>query len=423
MTAATGPGHKAPGGIFIYGYHGFHNVGAECRMLAMVDQLRRRLPDIPITVSSFHRGHLPPVHGAEIVSFHPASYPWAARHHIAAADVLVLSEGNMLTDEFSPHLVVAFVTAIEQAARLGTPAVGLALDTGPLSLRRVPRVVEALDTTALLTVRTPQAGPVLAGMGVRRHIDVTADCAVSLPLPDDPRPIAEKLGLSGAPVFGIAPVDFHMWPARVNPIGRPRDFVRWPFKATWPDGGRASTQVLTRAWARYGGWLLDRDASARLALIVMDPADRHLAQAIGRCLPPERVRVLSGAGLDCGSMSAAIGTLATIATSRYHALVLALAWGVPFLALGQDTRMQFIATEMGLGDAYVPSDTTDIADALIGRHLQLEDDRDRISTWLVAQHTRMRGADSRNYDLVADLCAGLGHRRVQVATPGAHVQG
>ncbi len=416
MTVAAGPRPGTPGGIFIYGYHGFHNVGADCRLLAMVDQLRCRLPDIPITVSSFRKGRIEQAHGVEVVSFHPAKYRWAARRHIAAADVLVLSEGNMLTDEFSPHLVLAFITAIEQAAKLGTPSVGLALDAGRLSTGRIPRVVEALDSTSLLTVRTPQARSALVGMGVRRPIEVTADCAVSLPPPDNRQLVAAKLGLSGAPVFGIAPVDFHMWPARVNPLGRPRDFVRWPFKATWPDGGRARSEVLATAWAKYGAWLLDRDASARLVVIVMDPADRHLAQAIAGRLSSKRVSLLSGASLDCRSISAAIGCMSTIATSRYHALVLALAWGVPFLALGHDTRMQFISADMGLHDAYIPHDTAQLADTLIGHHLRLEDHRDETSGWLIAQHARMRAADSRNYDLVADLCARLGHLRAQAAT-------
>jgi polysaccharide pyruvyl transferase WcaK-like protein len=404
MTVAAGRRRGGTGGIFIYGYHGFHNVGADCRLLAIADQLRRRLPDVPITVSSFHQGHLEDVPSAKVVSFHPAKYRWAARRHIAAADVLILSEGNMLTDEFSPHLVLAFITAIEQAAELGTPSVGLALDAGRLSAGRIPRVVEALDTTSVLTVRAPQARDALASMGVRRPIEVTADCAVSMPVSDNRQLVAAKLGFSGAPVFGIAPVDFYMWPARVNPLGRSGDFVRWPFKATWPDGGRARSEVLTSAWAKYGGWLLDRDASARLAVIVMDPADRHLAQAIASRLSSPRVSLLSGASLDCRSISTAIGCMSSIATSRYHALVLALAWGVPFLALGHDTRMQFIADDMGLEGAYIPHDTTQLADTLIGHHLRLEDRRDEISRWLIAQHTRMCEADSRNYDLVAGLC-------------------
>ncbi|MGH9070188.1 MAG: polysaccharide pyruvyl transferase family protein [Acidimicrobiales bacterium] len=421
MRAGERDRQDRPGGIFIYGYHGFQNVGAECRMLAIVDQLRRRLPEIRITVSSFHRGHLSHVDGAEVVVFHPASYRWAARRHIGAADVLVLAEGNMLTDEFSPHMVLAFITAIEQATELGTASVGLALDSGSLSSGRVARVVEALNGTSLLTVRTPQARTVLAGMGVTRPIEVTGDCAVSLPPAPDERQVGARLGLSGGVVHGIAPVDFHMWPARVNPLGLPRDFVRWPFKATWPDGGRARTEILAAAWTSYGLWLLDRDRSAQLAMIAMDPSDRHLCQMIAGRLPAGRVRTLSGTEVDCRSMSAVIGGLSTIATSRYHALVLAMARGVPSLALGHDTRMAFLADEMGLAELHIRHDAPGLAEQLIERHAQLERCRPQVSTRMKAQHTRMQAADRRNYELVASLCEQLGHLRARPSPPeGTH---
>ncbi len=416
MSGGPRPRRDRHGGIFIYGYHGFHNVGAECRMLAMVDQLRRRLPEIRITVSSFNKAHLGQVPGAEIASFHPARYHWAARPHIAAADVMVLAEGNMLTDEFSPHLVLAFTTAMEQARALGTATAGLALDSGRLSARHVPRVVEALNAIDVLTVRTPSARTVLAGMGVARPIEVTADCAVSLPLLPSRQPVAAKLGSHGGPVHGIAPVDFYMWPARVNPVGQPSAFVRWPFKATWAGGGRVRTEALADAWTAYGRWLLDRDRSARLAVIIMDPADRHLARAIAGRLSSERVRVLGGADLDCRSMSAAIGSLSTIASSRYHAAVLALAWGVPFLALGHDTRTKFLADEVGLGELYIAHDAPRLSEALVERHLALEQRTDQIGEQLRAHHQRMQAADSRNYELVASLCADLGHRRTRAPT-------
>jgi len=143
--------------IFIYGYHGLRNIGAESRLIAIVNALRAIVPGAEIVVNSFHRSNLDYLQGARVDYFHPATYKLAGKRRIAASDALILSEGNVLTEAFTKHMLVACMTALEQAQALGVASVGLALDSGTVSASRRNRVVRALDSTALLTVRAPGA--------------------------------------------------------------------------------------------------------------------------------------------------------------------------------------------------------------------------------------------------------------------------
>lgn len=397
--------------VFIYGYHGFRNIGAECRLVAIVHELNRRLAGAEILVNTFQRRNLSYLRGARAEYFHPATYSVAARRRIKESDLLLLSEGNMLTETFSKHMVLAFTTALEQAAKLAVPSVGLALDSGRLSPKRKVRVAEALNTTALLTVRAPGAGDELRAQGVRVPMPVTADCAVSMPLPteDAQRTIRHRLGMLDGPVFGIAPVDFFMYPAHMALVGRPADYIRWPFKATWPDNGRERTQRLVADWVGYGKSLLSTTPRAKAAVVAMDPSDigiaRRVQAGIGR---PDRTLLLTGRDLDPVQMSGALGGLSSIATSRYHALVLPLAYAVPYLAVGHDTRTRFISDELGVTDYFIPFDAPRLQDELRDRHWDLIENRDNVRHRLRAGFADFRRRDQENYRLLGDLLADRG---------------
>lgn len=399
--------------IFIYGYHGLRNIGAESRLIAIVNALRALTPGAEIVANSFHRSNLDYLQGARVDYFHPATYKFAGKRRIADADALILSEGNVLTEAFTKHMLVACMTALEQAQSLGVASVGLALDSGTVASSRRDRVVRALDSTALLTVRAPGAAEELKALGVSASMPVTADCAPSMPLPDDDtrNRIRRKLGFDdGRPVHGIAPVDFFMYPARMALLGRRDDFVRWPFKATWPNGGRERTERLVEEWTSYAHYLLAREPGTRVALFVMDPSDigiaKRIHERIGR---PERTVILAGEDFDPFEMSAALGALTSMATSRYHALVMPLAYAIPYIALGHDTRTRFISKELGVAKYFIAHDTADVAGELRHRHESLMAENDAVRDRLGRGFIELRKRDRENYRLLGEVLAERGY--------------
>jgi hypothetical protein len=395
--------------------HGYRNLGAEARLVAIVDQLRRIVPDAEVVANSLHRTALDYLRelGARVHYFPPALYRPAGRRLIRTADCVILSEGAMIGDRFSPALLNALVTAIEQTGREGIASVGLALDSNYISPGRRERAVRALNSISLLTVRAPGCDEHLRSYGVEAEMPVTADCAVSMPLPGEGvrRRVRERWGLGDGPVHGIAPVDFHMWPALMRPVGRPSDYVRWPYRATYPDGGRRRSAELRARWVEHARYLLSTDRRARVAIVIQDRGDVRFAYRIHRELGvPERSFVIDGQVSDPFEMSAAYSQMETLTSSRYHAIVLASAYAVPFVALGHDNRTQFYCQDIGLEKLFVAHDEPDATAAVRERHELLGPERDGIRERIEAGFAEMRERDAVNYRLLGDLLEGLGHR-------------
>ncbi|RKP48230.1 polysaccharide pyruvyl transferase family protein [Trinickia fusca] len=401
--------------VFIYGYHGFRNLGAEARLISMIHNLRQRAPHIDITVSTFDKKRLAYVgrdYNVSTAYLHPAFYKGKATRLIGDTDVMILAEGNMLTDEFSPLMIEVFAHAMEEAERQQKYVVGLALDSGRISPVRKGRMVSALNSIELLTVRAPSARDVLLQLGVKIPIQVTADCALSMPLPSDVlrRQLASRYGIKDQRLDAVAPVDFHMWPAKIALFGRRDEYLRWPIKATWGDGGRRMSETLIADWVRYVDYLLDFSKDGLVPLLVMDPADRRIAERIAQAVKdPRRVLLLAGDDLTPPQMSALMSMFSSVTTSRYHALVLPLPYAVPFIGLGHDTRTKFIAEHLDMPECFVPYDSVDRIDRLIALHRQLagnaekvESTRARIRPGVLA----LQREDQRNYDIVAQHAFG-----------------
>ncbi|GAA4386549.1 polysaccharide pyruvyl transferase family protein [Tsukamurella soli] len=393
--------------IFVFGYHGWKNIGAETRLVAIVENLRRLIPDASITASTFDRHNLDYLTTVDRRAyFNPGFHQRHVRRLLGDADLLLLSEGNMFSERFSPLMIEGSANAVEEAARQGVKSVGLALDSGTVHPKRRERLVAAIEALDRLTLRAPQALDTLRGLGVRREIEVTADCALSMstPAPELTGLLCARYGIGGGAVHAIAPVDFYMWPATVALIGRPSEYLRWPVKATGGAEVRRQTGELIDDWVRYTGHLLRSAPDVQVPLVVMDPSDQRIAGAIAaRVGRPDRTPILDGHDLTPHEMSALIRRFDSLTTSRYHALVLSLAYATPFVALGHDTRTRFVAEQVGAGDAFVAHDDPHRVDRMIELHGRVTAAADEVRRTLVVSVAPLQAADKHNYELVRDL--------------------
>lgn len=411
--------------VLVYGMHGYRNLGAEARLVAILDQLNKMVPDAEIVTNTLDRHALDYLRDmCRVEYFHPATYRLAGRRLIGSSDCVILSEGAMIGDRFSPALLNALTLAIEQADKADLASVGLALDSNYISPKRRGRTVRALNTIDLLTVRAPGCDKHLEAYGVDVPMPITADCAVSMPLPgpDVVRTVRDRYGFGDGPVHGIAPVDFYMWPAKMRPAGRPGDYVRWPYKATWPDGGRERSSKLLADWVEHARYLLSLDTRAKVAIVIQDRGDVRFAYRLHEALgEPERSFVINGQTSNPYEMSAAYSLMETLSSSRYHAIVLASAYAIPFVALGHDNRTQFYCQDMGLERLFVSSDSPSAAADLRERHALLEPERAAIQEKITRGFEDMRTRDAINYRLLGDLLERLGYRvqREPAAQPSA----
>jgi len=400
--------------ILIYGYHGMCNIGADSRLLALRDVLARLVPQAELVVPSFHPKNLRYVEGVTHVNIHPATYPWAAKKYIRAADIMILSEGNMLTDEFSVHLMRAFAIALEQARALSVPSVGLALDSGKLDPKNVKRVRDALNSISLLTARSAGAKRSLQEMGVSVPITETADCAVSMCLytANERKAVRQNVGMNeNVNFYGIAPVDFYMWPAVTSIFGKKEEYVRWPFKGTWPNNGKEKTAKLGQSWVTYANHLLAQDSNARIALIAMEAVDERFCIRIKKQVSnPERTVIISCNELTPKQISACLEGLTSLVTSRYHALVLSLPFAIPYIAIGHDTRTRYISDELGVGNYFISYQFNNLSEVVIETHKLLIKNLNYIRSLLQSGFNNLLKKDRINYELLSEVLEKTGYK-------------
>jgi polysaccharide pyruvyl transferase WcaK-like protein len=399
--------------IFIYGYHGLGNVGAESRLVAIVDKLSSYLPTTELVVSSFSRHGLKYLRGARVQYVHPATYAVVVGRYIRQSDLTLLVEGNMLTDQFTPHMVRAFTQAMRQAAASGTPCIPLAVDSGPLrTLDLSKRVVESLNQVTGITTRTAAAAEALQGMGVVTPIEVTADCAVSMDPPSGNLidHMANQYRLTDKAV-GLFPVDFFMYPVDMSLVGRRSAYVKWPFRGTWPNDGRQRSRVLVEEWASLGRALVDRNSASTIVVGAMDPSDRLIVRQVAAALRAQAypVREVYGTDHSPAEMAAVIARLRYLVTSRYHATVLALVVGTPYVALGHDTRTRFISRELDLEANFVAATEVDWTKVTAARLARIEDQavRNDVLTRMRLGLTELKTRDVRNYEMVQQTIQSL----------------
>ncbi len=395
--------------IFVLGYHGWKNIGAEARLVSIAENLRRLIPDASITTSTFDRHNLDYLTIVDRRAyFNPGFHQWHVPKLIAEADLMILSEGNMFSERFSPLMTQASSNAIEQATRKGVKSAAIALDSGPVHPKRRQRLAAAIDSLDLLTLRAPQAKDALRALGVTRPIEITADCALSMSPPpaQDTEDLCHRYAIGNGPVHAIAPVDFYMWPAKVALIGRPSEYLRWPVKGVGGREVRRLTGELTADWVRYVQYALQTSPDAQVPIVIMDPSDKRIALAIAAGVGrPDRTPILDGHDLTPHQMSALIRRFDSLATSRYHALVLSLAYAVPFIALGHDTRTRFVAEQVGASDAFVDYTDAHRVDRMIEIHERMFQGNaaDGVRCAIAARVGPLKAADGLNYELIRDL--------------------
>ena len=171
--------------IALSGYYGFHNIGDEAILEAVVNALRHHRPDVKMVVFSADPRHTRRAYGVEAVS--RTNLPAIIRV-LRKADLLISGGGGLLQDATGPRSIPYYLGIIRLAMLLQTKVAVYAQGLGPLRSGRsrfwVKKVLSGVDW---LSVRDHASARLLAELGVKRDITVTADPVFFL----DPEPRKE----------------------------------------------------------------------------------------------------------------------------------------------------------------------------------------------------------------------------------------
>lgn len=343
--------------VLLMGYNGANNTGSEARLLAIVDEVRRVLGaeaeiTIPTICGENLRRYIKEEPKLRIVEY-PAVYFHALHRMVREHDLILLTEGSCYMDTWSSCLLWAWLWVTGCADRSGKTVVAYAVDSGFLSPFNQKLVRHVASKTDLIITRTQAAADRLRSWKVSAPIAATADSAFGfLPNPEDNDFLARSWPEAASGVFGIAAVDFYLWPVVFRPWGSPKNCYRWPYYYSDSRRRRSDRRTLAANYACFADHMIEKHGRP-FALICMEQLDEPLAKMIKSSMRhADQVRIFSSREYNASQMASLLRSLELLITSRYHAAVLSLDAAIPQAAIGHDQRLRDLYRDLEIYDEY-----------------------------------------------------------------------
>jgi polysaccharide pyruvyl transferase CsaB len=293
--------------LLLSGYYGFDNFGDEAILRVFVEQWRRRRPQDDVTVLSASPRQTEDAFGVRAA---PRMLRSAVVEALAQADVVVSGGGGLLQSSTSLRSLAYYVGVLYQAQRMGKRTAIFAQGIGPLSPlgRFIAR--GACRRLGLAIVRDAASARTLRALAPALDVRTGADPV-----------FAADLGTSGAAAERLAAEG-------IPPRG---DVVAIVVRRS---------RLLDRMRVALAA-LADRFMTHYHAQVVFVPFQRpgDVAASITVIQACRSAPVLLGGGYDLPTMAALFARCSAVVGMRLHALVLAAATGVPFLALAYDPKI------------------------------------------------------------------------------------
>jgi len=296
--------------FLISGYYGFGNLGDEALLRVIVAQLRTRYPFA--TIDALSNAPAETAH-----EFHIEATPrWdqgAIRHAIARADVVLSGGGGLFQSATSLKSLLYYAGIVRSAIRSGSKAMVFAQSIGPLDFLGKQAVRECCKGLHAATVRDERSRELFAPLVPSTLVERTADPVFLYDLPSDGA-LSDVLGADSEPLVVVC--------------------VRKT--ANWPECASVVAEAVDRLAERYG---------ARAAFVPFGgtPDAEAATVVIRKCR--SKPMLLAFEGLDDVARTIARATL--VIGVRLHALILAIRFGVPFLAVPYDPKVTGLCEDAG----------------------------------------------------------------------------
>ncbi|WP_458411835.1 polysaccharide pyruvyl transferase CsaB [Schinkia sp. CFF1] len=159
--------------VVLSGYYGFHNVGDEAILQAIIQALRNEKSDIEITVLSNDPDYTKKTYGVDAVNRWKLGQVFKA---IGAADGLISGGGSLLQDKTGLKSVPYYTGVMMMARLLRKPFFVYAQGIGPLDQSISRKLVKnALSKAQFLSVRDQDSFDLLRDLRIGREIELVPD--------------------------------------------------------------------------------------------------------------------------------------------------------------------------------------------------------------------------------------------------------
>ncbi|SMF03833.1 Polysaccharide pyruvyl transferase family protein WcaK [Tistlia consotensis] len=374
---AESPGERwrpgQPLKLFLAGYNGSGNTGADVRVSEMVRQFRTIVgPEQFEPGLLMVKEHLPRDLFPEVAfEFGDLYLPVLLAQKIRAYHGVVTCEGSMFKSSHADLFTMLMASALGFGAAAGKPSVGYGADAGRMNPALESFVAESCRD-ALVISRSRASGDLLSGLGLR--VENGADPAWTF----DPAPPAEAeallraSGWDGAtPILGIAPINPFWWPARLDPA-RAREMEETGAHAEYYFGSGVFHDDSPESQARYARYLdgiaaaVSAYARGRRVFPVLFAMERLDARACGHLAERLEPAPPVFAHRHPREMVALLRLCSLLVSSRFHAIVTAMPGGVASVGLTMDERIRNLFDESGQSERVIQADDPALGDKLLG---------------------------------------------------------
>ena len=352
--------------FLISGYYGFENVGDEALLRVIAGELKTRYPLATIDALSA----TPETTAHELgIDASPRWDQGAIRAAVARADVVLSGGGGLLQNATSLKSLAYYAGIVNAGIRAGKKTMVFAQSVGPLDFFGKQTVRKFLKGLGAATVRDERSRALFAPLVPATHVERTADPVFGYDLPNsDARAL---LGAEGDPLVVVC--------------------VRKT--ANFSDCIVALAAAVDR---------LSRAHGARVAFVPFGgTADAEAATLVIRKCATQPMLVPAG---DLEAIARTIAGARLVVGVRLHALILAIRFGVPFLAIPYDPKVSGLIEDIGypLPPLWTPGSRADVA------HVErLVDEawvrREELAGDVASAATEQMRLAKRNFDVLDEL--------------------
>ena len=165
--------------IIISGYHGFANSGDEALLFAILSTLRKKKPDISVTVLSKTPEETARIYGVKSINRYNL---FKIVKEMRKAKMLLFGGGSLLQDVTSSKSLRYYLAIIKLAQKCGIKTMLYANGIGPITKKGNRRIAsKILNKADVITLRDGKSDVELKNLGVTKpFIEITADPAFTL---------------------------------------------------------------------------------------------------------------------------------------------------------------------------------------------------------------------------------------------------
>lgn len=406
--------------ISFFGNFGKRNFGNEGTLLAILENLRKALPDVemncictgPADVAAAYNMVAVPIHGEFVkqqllqsnaltrlarkifVGIPIELYRWLlAIHFLGETSVLIVPGTQFLSDNLTgpwgwPYMTFRWSIAAKlRRCKLLFVSVGVGPLRHPLSRFFVKAALRLAD---FRSYRDQSSKEYVIGIGVKAASDpVYPDLAFSLDLPAAPR---TGDGDRPRPVVAVGVQDYH------------GQFGPWPRAASADETYRCYLSRMTA----FVAWLLEHDYTVRLVIGDMSydtPVLADLQRALSeRGTRYERHCLIVEPMASVDELVSQLVASDFIVSPRFHNILFGMLLGKPVLALSYHEKFTAVLDSCGLAGFSIPIDDAD-ANSIIEKFGELECNRDEFQQRFRNNVTQYREALNQQYRQILQVVA------------------